>query len=166
MKVRHFFCLDSLSFRRMSAMPYLRRALLLILFGLVHTDPAVADTAYWTPWVTNLATDSATINWFGADDAKNRYSVEYATSSHYQEKKTFQTKIESPAQGTFQHVLVTGLEPNTSYVYKVTVPSPPEDTYAFPLGYFKTMPVSGPFTFLVISDSHAQEGRFKYDRQE
>lgn len=24
------------------------------------------------------------------------------------------------------------------------------------------MPLSGPFTFIVISDSHAQDGRFKY----
>ena len=65
---------------------------------------------------------------------------------------------------TYQHVQLTGLEPDTSYIYRVK-PSGNEDVFGN--RFFRTMPVSGPFTFIVISDS--QEGhnytewmRFKY----
>ena len=140
------------------ARPPFRRLGALMFFCLfsASADPAIADTAYWTPWVTSLTTNSAAINWLGAEHADKKYSVEYATKKYYDDNgNTFQTKIESPAQGTYQHVLIAGLEPNTSYVYKVTPPDGPTDFDK--IGYFKTMPVSGPFTFLVISDTHAQE---------
>ena len=38
---------------------------------------------YWEPWVTKLTTDSATINWRGDNNVSG--SVEYATSSYYNE---------------------------------------------------------------------------------
>ncbi len=137
--------------------PFCRVAVLALFclssFSAVPADP---DTTFWTPWVTSLTANSAAVNWLGAEHADKKYSVEYATKKYYDDNnKTFLTKIESPAQGTFQHVLLTGLEPNTSYVYKVTPPDGPADFDK--IGSFKTMPVSGPFTFLVISDSHAQE---------
>jgi hypothetical protein len=64
----------------------------------------------------------------------------------------------------YQHVPLTGLEPDTSYIYRVR-PSWNEDVFSNRT--FRTMPVSGPFTFIVISDSqegdnYTEEKRFKY----
>jgi hypothetical protein len=161
-KALHPFCLASFILPHKSAKPYLCLTALM-LFCLLSAAPAIAaDITYWTPWVTDLTTSSATINWLGVEVADGKYLVEYATKKHYDDHKDFPAKIESPAQGTFQHVLIAGLEPNTSYVYQVTPPVPPDSVVVFPIGNFKTMPVSGPFTFLVISDSHAQEERFKH----
>ena len=141
---------------RISATPWI--CLLAMAHFLVsNAVPAVAaDVDYWAPWVTKLGTTSAAINWRGADDGAGE--VAYATSSYYQENNSFQTTIPSPAKGAYHHVALTGLEPNTSYVYKVT---PSDNPDAFANRVFKTMPTSGPFTFIVISDTHAQEKRFK-----
>ena len=121
--------------------------------------PAIGASAadYWSPWVTQLTTVSATINWRGADSGTG--SVEYATSTYYDKHKSFDKSTKSSATGSYQHVSLTDLEPDTSYVYRVKPSDNPDE---FSNRTFQTMPVSGPFTFLVISDTHAEEKRFKY----
>ncbi len=136
---------------------YFAAFMLLCFFSLV---PAIANAQvvdYWAPYVTKLATTSATINWHGAEDATG--SVDYATAAYYEENKTFQATAVSTVPSAYQHVPISGLAPNTSYVYKVTPSDSPDQ---FTVRKFRTMPESGPFTFLVISDSHAQETRFQY----
>jgi phosphodiesterase/alkaline phosphatase D-like protein len=61
--------------------------------------------------------------------------------------------IASHATAPYKHVVLNGLEPNTSYTYRVR---PSGDEFAFGDRTFQTMPIRGPFTFIVISDS--QEG--------
>jgi PKD repeat protein len=138
--------------------------LLLLLFCLFCIIPAIADTntEYWAPWVTNTNTTSATINWHGENDGAG--SIDYATSDYYNQHQSFEDTVTSGVTGAYQHVQLTGLEPDTTYIYHVT-PSGNADVYGNRM--FQTMPVSGPFTFIVISDS--QEGdnytewmRFKY----
>jgi predicted phosphodiesterase len=146
--------------RSLKASVALRRYLLvLMLFCPFCIVPAIADGAvdYWAPWVTKIATGSATVNWRGENSGLG--SVEYATSTYYNEHHSFQNKIESQTTGAFQHVALTDLEPNTSYIYRV---KPSGDKDVFSNRTFRTMPVSGPFTFIVMSDTHAQENRFKY----
>lgn len=135
----------------------LRCSAALMLFCLFSAVTTAADTVYWAPWVTDLTTNSATVNWRGADTGLG--SVEYATSSYYEEHKSFQYTVSSMSAGACQHISLNGLDPNTSYVYKV---NPPENPDVFGNRTFRTMPTSGPFAFLVISDSHAQEKRFQY----
>ncbi len=129
-----------------------------ILFCLAFLIPVNvhAQVDYWAPWVTSVTTTSATINWHGADAASG--SVGYATSAYYDEHHSFQHTITSTTTGAYQHIALTGLDPNTSYVYQV---APSDNPSRFSNRTFKTMPVSGPFTFIVLSDSHAQEKRFK-----
>ena len=136
----------------------------MILFCLFCIVPTIAETAvdYWAPWVTKLTTNSATINWRGESDGSG--SIDYATSSYYNEHTSFEKTIASQTTARYQHVQLTGLEPNTSYIYKV---KPSGDADAFSNRTFRTMPVSGPFTFIVISDSqeghhYTEEKRFKY----
>jgi len=111
----------------------------------------------WSPWVTETTTTSAIINW-RADDAGSG-KIEFATSSYYDEHKRFDKTAETSKTGAYQHVHLTGLAPDTTYVYRVR-PSANPNVYSNRT--FRTMPESGPFTFIVISDSHAQEKRFKY----
>lgn len=112
---------------------------------------------YWAPWVTKPTTHSATVNWRAEDLGSG--SVEYATSSYYKKHQRFKKTVASQITGPYQHVQLIGLEPNTSYIYRVR---PSDNPDAFSNRTFRTMPVSGSFTFIVISDAHAQDKRFKY----
>ena len=132
----------------------------LTLFCLVFLSPLVvgAQVDYWSPWVTNLTTTSAMVNWRGSATATG--SVQYATEAYYTaHQQTFEYTVTATTQSAHQHIALTGLEPNTAYVYQAL---PSDSPTQFGVRAFKTMPASGPFTFLVISDSHAQEERFKH----
>jgi hypothetical protein len=144
---------------RVAAKPfrYLPVLILLCLFCVAPAIKVAAQTTYWSPYVTDLSTNSATINWLGDSSASG--IVEYATSDYYNAYGSFQNTTASQTTGSYQHVPLTGLAPSTSYVYRVR-PSDNEDVFGNRT--FLTMPTSGPFTFIVISDAHAQDKRFKY----
>ncbi len=137
----------------------------LILFCLVGIAPVIAQTAavdYWAPWVTKTTTHSATINWHGDNDGLGL--IDYATKSYYTEHQSFKTTAAAPTMDAYQHVQLTGLKPDTEYIYRVR---PSCNAGAFGNRTFRTMPVSGPFTFIVISDSqeghtYTEEMRFRY----
>lgn len=140
---------------------FLLGGLILLLFCI---GPSIAETStvYWSPWVTKANSTSATINWKG--DVNESGVIEYAATSNFTVHHTYDTTLSSDLSTPYQHVPLTGLAPNTSYTYLVR-PSRHPDTFG--PRTFRTMPVSGPFTFIVISDS--QEGanytewmRFKY----
>jgi len=140
---------------------YLQAAVFLCIFCAV---PAIAEASgdYWSPWVTKTTTNSAVINWRGESNGVG--SVNYATLDYYNQHQNFNNTIASQTNDQHQHVQLAGLDPDTSYIYRV-IPSGNEN--AFSNRMFRTMPVNGPFTFVVISDS--QEGhnytewqRFKY----
>ena len=150
-----FFCVVKKASRYMTV---------LVFFCFFCIAPAMAETAddYWSPWVTKTTINSATINWRGQSNGSG--IIEYAKSSYYLKHHRFERKIASRKMAQYQHVRLPGLEPNTSYTYRVR-PTGNED--GFDIRTFRTMPVRGPFTFIVISDS--QEGhhytelqRFKY----
>jgi hypothetical protein len=117
---------------------------------------------YWAPWVTKTTTTSAVINWQGQGTGNS--IISYATTEYYKQTQSFDHVMTYAATAPFQHIQLTGLAPNTSYTYSVTCPG---GMWTFGARSFRTMPLSGPFTFIVISDS--QEGhnydetmRFKY----
>ena len=132
---------------------YLRVLILLNFLSFFCIVPTIAETSndYWAPWVTKTTTNSATINWRGESDGSGL--IDYATSSYFNQHHRFEKKIASQTTAQYQHVPLTGLEPNTSYTYRVR---PSGNENAFGNRTFRTMPISGPFTFIVISDS--QEG--------
>jgi len=113
-------------------------------------SPAAVED-YWAPWVNKATTHSVTINWRGETDGTG--AVDYATSSYYDKHQRFNKTKATKTAATNQHLRLSGLKPGTSYVYRVR-PSGNED--AFGPRAFRTMPSSGKFTFVVISDS--QEG--------
>ncbi len=133
--------------------------LLLCLFCLL---PAIAGAGDWIPWVTKTSTDSATINWKIVGDTPD--SLDYATSSYYGAHGSFEKTAESRIQGQFRRVDLAGLAPDTRYIYRLRTRGDAESTAP---RAFRTMPLFGPFTFIVISDSqeghhYMEEERFKY----
>jgi hypothetical protein len=117
---------------------------------------------YWAPWVTETTTDSATINW--RSKAKESGEISYATTTYFNQHHSLEKETKTHTVAQYQHVHLTGLEPNTSYTYWV---KPSGDASAFGYRTFRTMPASGPFTFVVIGDTregvdYPETKRFKY----
>ena len=140
------------------------RYLVVLVLLCLCIMPILAQTSddYWSPWVTKTTTNSATINWRGENNGTG--SIDYATSSYFDSHDGFEKTITTTNAATYQHVQLTGLQPNTSYTYRVR-PSGRDES--FDNRTFRTMPVSGPFTFIVISDpqkgrNYSEKERFKY----
>jgi hypothetical protein len=126
--------------------------------------PAIAQAAnhYWSPWVTLTTTDSATINWRSEPNESGK--IYYATTSYFNQHHSYENTILAKTATRYQHIQLTGLQPNTSYTYWVR---PTGELSAFSNRTFRTMPISGPFTFVVIGDTreginYSETKRFKY----
>jgi len=91
-------------------------ALILLCFCIVPIL-AVSSDDYWSPWVTKTTTNSATINWRGENDGTG--SIDYATSNYFDTHDGFEKTIKTTSAATYQHVQLTGLQPDTSYTYRV-----------------------------------------------
>ena len=133
--------------------------MVLTVFCLFCIVPVIAETSttYWAPWVTKTSTTSATINWWQGTNGTG--IIKYANASYYNQYNGFDKTIADAEVTQYHHVLLTGLDTNTSYKYWV---QPLNHETVFNNRTFRTMPVSGPFTFIVISDTHANENRFRY----
>ena len=139
---------------------YLLALILLSLF--IHPALAKASDDYWASWVTLTTTDSATINWRGEENGSG--SIDYATSIYFDTHHSYEKTIATTEAATYQHVRISGLESNTSYAYRV---NPSGRDESFDNRTSRTMPISGPFTFIVISDpqkgrNYEEKERFKY----
>ncbi len=141
-----------------------RNLLVLVLLCVFCIVPAIAQTSsdYWSPWVTETTTDSATINW--QSETKESGEIYYATTSYFNQHHSFEKRTSARTAARYQHVQLTGLEPNTSYTYWVR---PSGDKSAFGNRTFSTFPISGPFTFIVVGDTregynYPETKRFKY----
>jgi hypothetical protein len=136
--------------------------MLLCLFCSVPVLAAESPGNYWSPWVTQTTTTGATINW--QQGSAGTATIAYATADYYSLHHAFDHEITDSSVSLYHHITLTGLEPGTAYQYHV---SPSGHAGVFGTRMFRTMPASGPFTFIVISDP--QEGhnytemmRFKY----
>lgn len=112
---------------------------------------------YWAPWITNLDTSSVTINWRQGDN--NGGIIQYANISYYSEHNSYDHSITYLKGSKYQHIDISGLDSNTTYKYWV---QPSQVPTVFTNRTFTTMPLSGPFTFIVMSDSHAKNFPNRY----
>ena len=141
-----------------------RHLLVLILLVFFCVVPAIAQTSndYWAPWVTKTTTNSTTINW--RSEINESGKIYYATTSYFNLHHSFKNRKSVHTAAQYQHVQLTGLKPNTSYTYWVR---PSGDKFAFGNRTFRTFPISGPFTFIVVGDTreginYSETKRFKY----
>jgi acid phosphatase type 7 len=136
----------------------------LILLGMLCIVPVLADTweNNWAPWVTKTTTTDATINW--RQDTNGTGTVAYATTEFYNQNHRLDSTVPDTSVTPYHHVLLEGLAPNTSYTYLV---QPAGSPVIFSPRTFRTMPESGPYTFIVISDPQdgtkfTEDMRFHY----
>ena len=140
-----------------------------IVLGLLLIGPAPVAAAQtenweenWAPWVTNTSLTSATINW--RQETTGPGLVLYAKTKDYARNNQLDIKKPDLTNDTMHHVVISGLEPGTSYTYKV-LPMLKKDTFA--PRKFQTLPEKGPYTFIVISDTqdgsqYSEDKRFHY----
>ncbi len=136
----------------------------LSIFGCqkeIEEIPSYSYSDYWSPWVTKTTTDNATINWRGRSDASG--VVHYDNTDYYTTNHEFRYSISTTNDDRYQHVKIDRLDEDMSYTYQVKL----DDGHLFGVHSFRTMPESGPFKFIVISDpqeghNYNLEDRFKY----
>ncbi len=136
----------------------------IFLLGMIGIAPVLADTweNNWAPWVTNTTTTSANINW--RQDTAGSGSIAYAKTRDYSLTGRFDTTVTDMSATPYHHVLLNGLGPGTSYTYVV---KPSGNPGIFSPRAFRTLPETGPYTFVVISDAqdgvaYSEDLRFHY----
>ena len=137
------------------------RLFFIIFLSFLCMSPVLAtnSTEYWSPWVTKTNETTATINWH--QDTNEGGVILFSNESFFNNTHSYDHTISYSGEDAFQHINLTGLEPDTVYRYWVQPSANPE---VFQNGCrFQTMPVDGPFSFVVISDSHGYTypARFK-----
>lgn len=129
------------------------RIIFVVFLSFVCIGPVIAtsSTDYWSPWVTKTTETSATINWHQATNESG--VILFSNESYFNTTHSYDHTIPYSGENAFQHINLTGLQPDTVYRYWVQPSANPE---VFLNGCrFQTMPGEGPFSFVVISDSHA-----------
>lgn len=104
--------------------------------------------SFWAPYVTWTTPNAATINW-RQGPAGTGY-VEYASLAYYIANSRYSSTVTDSEVHNYHHVQLTGLLPGTEYIYHVV---PGGATTTFTSQTFRTMPVSGPYSFLVYGDT-------------
>ena len=143
---------------------YFRYLLVLMLICIFCIVPVIAQTSSdnWAPWVTKTNTNSATINW--QTDNNESGIIYYDTSKYFSQHHSFRKSKLIHTAAPYQHVQLSLLQPNTAYTYWVR---PSDHPSLFANRTFRTMPINGPFTFIVIGDTreginYSEMERFKY----
>jgi PKD repeat protein len=103
----------------------------------------------WGPYLTLTSVTGTTIN--VKTDVPSQVTVDYATDAHYQAYGDYDMTATDGISAVFHRVALTGLEPGTRYHYRIVLDGTPSDPY-----HFRTFPESGPFTFVVYSDTQDQ----------
>ncbi|KUG10028.1 cell surface protein [hydrocarbon metagenome] len=103
----------------------------------------------WGPYLTLTSATGTTVN--VKTDIPSLVTVAYATDTHYQEYGDYDMIATDGITAAFHRVALTGLEPGTLYHYRIVLDGALSDPF-----HFRTFPESGPFTFVVYSDTQDQ----------
>ena len=103
----------------------------------------------WGPYLTLTSATGTTINL--KTDIPSRVTVDYATDAHYLAYGDYELSATDGLNTDLHHVALTGLSPGTRYHYRVTVNGEAAGPFTF-----RTFPLSGPFSFVVYSDTQDQ----------
>ena len=103
----------------------------------------------WGPYLTLTSATCITVN--VKTDIPSLVTVEYATDADYQAYGDYDMTATDGISTEFHRVALTGLEPGTRYHYRIVLDGALSDPF-----HFRTFPESGPFTFVVYSDTQDQ----------
>jgi hypothetical protein len=112
----------------------------------------------WGPYLTGTSSAGVTINC--RTDLPSSAVVEYATRAYYTAYGSYEGSDTDGLTVTLHHISLTGLQPGTTYHYRLVCEDEVTQDYQF-----STFPASGPFTFIVYSDTQDQLPTFsQYER--
>ncbi len=140
----------------------MKRSVLFSVLGLLVLAVAAeaATPLARGPYSGAPTADSIVISWMVVPSLPSKLDVSPVAPSARYTPDGRSIAVGSPTEGKHGQVdvLVDGLEPATTYIYRVTVQSGSEITTS-PVGRFETAPASGqPVTFAVLSDTQWQWG--------
>ncbi|MCX5991061.1 MAG: PKD domain-containing protein [Chloroflexi bacterium] len=119
----------------------------------VKTDYVMVTTPtmglLWGPYLTGTTTTGTVVN--VKTTLATTVTVQYATEAEYTASSTYDLTATDGTNTQLHHVALSGLDPNTVYHYRVLYGT--ESTADF---HFSTFPTSGPFNFVVLSDTQDQ----------
>ena len=123
----------------------------LCALAILATATAVsAESFYIRPHLQNITADGATVIY--QTDVDGRATVEYGPEGN------FDQSVESAEDATIRKVRITGLEPESTYSYRVTVGDEAFESR------FKTAPLPDndrEIVFVVFGDSRRWDNRFE-----
>ncbi len=125
------------------------RAAGVMVLLLVIMLPASATVILWGPYLTGTTMTGTTVNI--KTDTTTSVTVEYADDDYYQENAAYDRSATDGKSTQLHHVPLTGLDPGTRYHYRVVADGEPTADF-----HFSTFMESGPFTFVVYSDTQDQ----------
>jgi PKD repeat protein len=111
------------------------------------TTPAMA--LLWGPYLTGTTTTGTVVN--VKTTLATTVTVQYATEAQYTAGSTYNLTATDGTNTQLHHIALSGLDPNTVYHYRVLY-----GTESTADCHFRTFPASGPFTFVVLSDTQDQ----------
>ena len=103
----------------------------------------------WGPYLTLTSATGTMVN--VKTSTPSLVTVDYATDAHYQAYGDYDMTATDGISVVFHRVALTGLEPGTLYHYRIVLDGALSDPF-----HFRTFPESGPFTFVVYSDTQDQ----------
>jgi hypothetical protein len=112
-------------------------------------EAVVAPALLWGPYLSGTTANGTTIN-IRTDFAVTA-TVEYATEDYYLANSAYDRSATDCGSAELHHIALTGLEADAVYNYRVIYGT--ETTGDF---HFSTFAESGPFTFIVYSDTQDQ----------
>ena len=116
-----------------------------------------ARSLLWGPYLTGSNTTSTTVNVKTYD--MSSITVEYATDVYYQAHSGYDMTATDGENTQLHHIALMGLTPDTLYHYRVMYDGEATDDL-----HFRTFPESGPFTFVIYSDTQDQPGYSQLER--
>jgi hypothetical protein len=112
----------------------------------------------WGPYLTESSPTSIMIN--ARSTMETILTAEYSSEDYFNLYGSYDLAARDKSPAILHHISLKDLKPDTVYHYRLVYGKEATKDY-----YFRTFPVSGPFTFIVLSDTQDELPNFsQYDR--
>lgn len=108
-----------------------------------------ARSLRWGPYLTNTTSTSTMVNVRTFSPAM--VTVEFASDEFFSDHSTYDRQTTEEVSTLLHHIVLTGLSPDTVYHYRIVYGTQTTGDL-----HFRTFPESGPFAFVVYSDTQDQ----------
>jgi hypothetical protein len=103
----------------------------------------------WGPYLSGTTSTGTVIN--ARTNIASSAAVEYTPEAYFTAHSLYDKSLTDSVSGVIHHIPLTGLEPGTTYHYRLIYEGTATRDF-----HFRTFPSSGPFTYIVYSDTQDQ----------